>query len=113
MKSNLYDKAKIELDDVFDVSYIIQKLEEIEKLKIICLTFEQCALFNYITKDLCSLDEIKQDEDNYNRSKESNKYDKDKLAEIISKFICKDANDDKGLSEIDKKYDLLNDDLKF
>ena len=70
-------------------------------------------MFNYIAKDLCSLDEIKQNEDKYNRYKKFNK-DKDKHAEIISKFIDKAANDDKGISEVDKKiYDLLKDDLKF
>ena len=112
-KANLYDIAKIVLDDYLDISYIIQKLEEFEKLKLICLTFEQSTLFNYIANDLCTLDEFKQNELKYNKFKEFMK-DKEKIADIISKFINKVANDDEGLSEVDKNiYDLLKDDLKF
>ena len=58
-KANLYDIAKIVLDDYLDISCIIQKLEELEKLKLVCLTYEQLALFNYIAKDLCIMDELR------------------------------------------------------
>ena len=84
LKSDLYDKAKIVLDDYLDIYYIIQKLEELEKLKIVSLTYEQIAVFNNIAKDFCTLDD-KQNESKFHKFKNLDK-DKNKLAEIISIF---------------------------
>ena len=111
-KVDLYDKAKIVLDDYLDINYIINKFEEFEKLKLISLTYEQLSLFNYIAKDFCTMDQFMLNESKFNKFKNMDK-DKNKLAEIISIFLDKVDNEDKNLTEIDYKiYDLLKNDLK-
>ena len=83
-KFYLYNKSKLALDEYLDISYIIQKLEELEKLKFVCLNINQLAVFNYISKDICTLSEsnplsaIK-------RFKEFNN-DSIKLAQTIASF---------------------------
>ena len=111
-KFSLYDKSKLVLDDYLDISFIIQKLEELEKLKLVCLTIDQLAVFNYISRDFCTLNDIK-NSSAISKYKEFNK-DPIKLALIIASFkkrINDNAND---LSEIDRKiYDLMRNDLKI
>ena len=40
-----------------DITYIIRKLEELEKLKIVIFNSEQIALFNFISKEYISLND--------------------------------------------------------
>ncbi len=53
MKSNIF------VEEYMDITYIINKLEELEKIKIVLLNPEQLALFNFLSKELISLDETK------------------------------------------------------
>jgi hypothetical protein len=110
-KSDLYNKSIKILDDYLDISYIIQKLEEFEKLKLVVLTNEQLALFNFSAKDFCSLSDNKEQEKIFNRFKEFNK-NSEKLSETICKFK-KRYNERKDLNETDLKiYDLLREEFK-
>jgi hypothetical protein len=112
-KKSLYEKSMNSLDEYLDICYIIKKLEELEKMKFLLLTYEQMAVFNQISKDFCSLNETKQSESSINRFKEFNK-DSAKLSETILKFKMKIIENNENLTEIDKKlYDLLRDDLKY
>ncbi len=110
-KNDLYEKSVGILDDYLDISYIIQKLEEFEKLKLICLTDEQLALFNLTAKDFCSLNNDKQRQKIFNRFKEYNK-DNARLVNTLFNFKQK-YNERKNLSVTDKRiFELLREDLK-
>jgi hypothetical protein len=111
-KKDLYEKSKLALYEYLDISFIIHKLEEFEKLKLLLLSIDQLAVFNFISKDFCSMNNNKLEESTINRYKEFNK-DKIKLSETIQKFKKKILIQSEDVTEIDKKlYDLLMDDLK-
>jgi hypothetical protein len=108
---DLYQKSITSLDEYLDISFIIQKLEEFEKLKLLCLNYEQLAVFNFTAKDYCSMNDIKQGESTISKYKEFNK-DNEKLVAIVANFR-KRVNEESEMSEIDRKlYDLLREDLK-
>jgi hypothetical protein len=110
-KNDLYEKSVGILDDYLDISYIIQKLEEFEKLKLICLTDEQLALFNLTAKDFCSLNNDKQRQKIFNRFKEYNK-DIARLVNTLFNFKQK-YHERKNLTVTDKRiFQLLREDLK-
>lgn len=54
-KFSLYKKCKNVLDRFLDISFIIKKLDEFEKFKTLILNDEQVKVFNYVSKDHCSL----------------------------------------------------------
>ena len=51
----LYRRSNYTIQDYIDLTFIIKKLEEFDKLKYILLTNEQLAMFNFIGKDICSI----------------------------------------------------------
>jgi hypothetical protein len=111
-KKDLYEKSKVALDEYLDISFIIQKLEEFEKLKLLLLSIDQLAVFNFISKDFCSMNKNKLEESIINRYKELNK-DEIKLSETILKFKKNILIQSEDITEVDKKlYDLLRSDLK-
>jgi hypothetical protein len=108
----LYEKSLESLHDYLDISYIITKLEELEKLKLLLLTYEQLAVFNFIAKDFCTLDDLKIKENKIGKYRQFQR-DNTQLANTIAKFKIRVQEKD-NLSEIDKKiYDLLREDLKY
>ena len=58
-KRKLYDKGFETFEDFLDFTFIIKKIDEFDKLKLILLQKHQIALFNFITKELISLNEEK------------------------------------------------------
>jgi hypothetical protein len=109
-KKRLYTKSHFALEDFMDITFIIQKLEEYEKFKIVMLNTQQLALFNFISKELMSLDENKLEKHVMTHFKNLDK-DKENLANIIIEFREKLANS--KLDERDKKlYDLLTEEFK-
>jgi hypothetical protein len=57
IKFMLYKKSENMLLDCLDKSYIVFKLEEFEKLKMIFFNKEQLTMFQFISKDICTVDE--------------------------------------------------------
>jgi hypothetical protein len=55
----LHLETKSVIEEFIKITFIIQKLQEIEKLKIVLFNEEQIALFSLITNALKSLDEEK------------------------------------------------------
>ncbi len=51
----LYRRSNYTIQDYIDLTFIIKKLEEFDTLKYILLTNEQFAMFNFIGKDVCSI----------------------------------------------------------
>ena len=58
-KKYLYSKTKNIVNEFLDITFLIQKLEEAEKLKFVILSTNQLALFKFISKDFCSLNKEK------------------------------------------------------
>jgi hypothetical protein len=110
-KKKLYDKSNFVVEEFLDITYIIQKLEEFEKFKIVILKSEQIALFNFISKELISLDGEKTKNHSMTKLKALNK-DKEHLADIILKYRKK-MQTSESLNNIDKKLiSLLDEEFK-
>lgn len=69
IKKELYKKSKEAVSNYFEISYIISKLDELDKLQYVLLTNEQMAVFKFISKDFCSLNEYKMKNNPVNRSR--------------------------------------------
>ena len=69
IKRELYKKSNEAVSNYFEISYIISKLDELDKLQYVLLTNEQMAVFKFISKDFCSLNEYKMKNNPVNRSR--------------------------------------------
>lgn len=105
----LYKKSHKSLNEFLDISEIIHKLEEVDKLKLILLNHEQVAMFQFLSKNLCTLHSVEAMKSELNEYKELIK-DKEKLLSLILDYKNK-LNDDP--TEIDAKlFNLLNEEIK-
>jgi hypothetical protein len=110
-KKKLYRKSNFVVEEFLDITYIIQKLEEFEKFKLTAFSQEQLALFNFISKELISLDSQKTKVHRMTSLKNFNK-DKENLVNVILKFKEKLKNNNE-LDPVDKKlYELINEEFK-
>jgi hypothetical protein len=111
----LYNKSSQILDEILDLCNIIHKLEELEKLKMILLSKEQLALFNFISKDWCSLNNTKLINSKINEMKEFNK-NQESLAKVFVGFLKELGNKsehDEEVNEVNEKLlDFLHEDFK-
>ena len=115
-KLNLYQKAKIDLLKYINIIELVQKLQQLEKLKMILFNKNQLVLFNYISKPLIS---NKEDglEDRTSKNKVTtimryldSENRNEQLKDIINYY--NDAMETGNYSEIDKRlFELLDDDL--
>lgn len=111
-KKKMYDLSEFAIDQFLDISYIIQKLEEFEKFKLVMLDSQQIALFDFISKELISLDDERIKSHDLTKMKNLNK-NKEKLAQIIIKYQKKLKDKFTEVSPTDRKLiELLNEDLK-
>lgn len=58
-KKELYKKSQSIVNDYLEITYLIAKLEELEKLKFVVMNNKQLSLFKFIASDICSIDEKK------------------------------------------------------
>jgi hypothetical protein len=94
-----------------DITFIIQKLEEIEKLKIVLFNDEQMALFSFITNELKSSNQDKIINHKMTNYKKLNK-NKGELAKLIFSFRDRNRTDNVE-NEIDRKlFNLLKEEFK-
>lgn len=111
----LYNKSYGILDEILDVCNIIQKLDELEKIKMILLSKEQLALFNFISKDWCSLNNPKLINSKVNEMKEFNK-NQESLAKVFVSFLKElgtKSQHDEEVNEVNEKLlDFLHEDFK-
>lgn len=111
-KKKLYTKSQYAIDQFLDISFIIQKLEEFNKLKIVLLDPQQIALFDFISKEIISLDDERIENHDMTRIKKFNR-DKEKLAQMILKYKNNLKNKLSEPTATDRKlFGLLNEDLK-
>jgi hypothetical protein len=112
-KFNLYYQSLTILDWALDLSRIIEKLEEFEKLKLVILSSEQIALFNFMSKDTISLNMNKTSNLKIRQLKHFGT-DKDILLKVILDFQKKIISGDPKISPLDRKlFSLLADEVKF
>lgn len=69
----LYKRSSYAIKDYIDLTFIILKLDEFEKFKFIMLTNDQLALFNFIGKDVCSINQKHQNRSEIHKMKNFNK----------------------------------------
>ena len=110
LKSNLYKKSYQTIEEYFDICNLLNKLEELEKLKIILFDKEQLSLFNFISKELISFDLEKLNSmshlKNFNKNKEN-------CVQMILKFLENYKLNNNITSDVNQKlYDLLDADLR-
>jgi hypothetical protein len=111
-KRKLYDLSNFAVDEFLDISYIIQKLEEFEKFKLVVLDPQQIALFDFISKELISLDDERIKNHDMTRMKNFNK-NKEELAKIILNYQEKIKGEASVIGSTDRKlFGLLNEELQ-
>jgi len=54
-KLQLFQIAENKLEEMFEISYLMNKLDEVDKMKIILFNKQQMALFDISSRELCSL----------------------------------------------------------
>ena len=112
IKKKLYTKSQKAVRNYLEISYIISKLDELDKLQYAIFSKEQTALFKFVSKNLYSLDEKKM------KKNPMNKYRGRLEDEFImgSTYInYKDSlcSGKKMRSKIDSRLlDLFNEELK-
>jgi hypothetical protein len=111
-KYKLYKKAEEKLQQVMEISYVMNKLEEVEKLKTIMMNTNQIALLNMSSKEVCSLNNEKMRNSEYNRIKyfqTDHKLFNTAIHKIIKNFV----DDKRKKNKIEKRLiELLPDELK-
>lgn len=111
-KYNLYKKSKSYVLDVLDITFSIQKIEELEKLKIVVFSPEQLALFNYISKQLISLDENKIANHKLSSIKSCVNNQEELIRKIIN--VKNRMNSNEEVNGYDRKlFELIDDELKY
>jgi hypothetical protein len=106
----LFKKAHNILDSYLDISNIVHKLEEFEKLKIIILNQEQLAMFQLISNDIISLEEKEERQSEIKQLKNLTK-NKEKMVKMILEY--KNKLGDSNASVLDKKmFSLLDIDFR-
>ena len=109
-KLRLYTSSISVVGEFLDITQIIHKVSEIEKLKIVLFNHQQLALFDFISKELISLEKSK---DLIGEYRQLNA-DKENLAKLILDFKQKYKVNNTEMKGVDKKlYDLLNQEFKY
>ncbi len=68
-KKSLYYKSRGIINNYLEISYLIGKLDELEKLKFVVMNNKQLSLFKFISSDICSMDEKKMKSNPIRRNK--------------------------------------------
>jgi hypothetical protein len=112
IKYALFNKASKTLETYMDISYIVQQIEEYQKLKVVLLDSEQLAMFQLIAKDICSLEEMGKLTSEISHLKGLvNNYEK--MVQMLVDYKIKLDSGDRKMTPLDKKlFDLLDDDIK-
>jgi hypothetical protein len=111
-KYSLYDKSNGILLDYLDISNIVFKLEEFDKFKLIMLNQEQLAMFQFISKEVCTLQE-KLDHDSELRKLKALAKDKNELLKLLLEYKRKFAGNKESMSSVDSKlFNMLDEDIR-
>jgi hypothetical protein len=100
-KFQLYDQGCNVLDGYLDFSNILHKLDELDKLKFIIFNNRQLAMFQFIAKEVCTLQEEQQKRSEINNYKQLAK-DNEKLLDILIEYKQDDIIKNEFQIAIDK-----------
>lgn len=104
-KKELYNKIKVVLNELLDISSLIKKLDEFKKLKNLILNEDQVILFNFLSKDHINsktekIRYTKQQRIEYNNQKKEKMYSAIEKYLIIERELVKANPIDKKLKEL-------------
>jgi hypothetical protein len=100
-KMMLYNKSLYAIRNYLDITYLIKKFEEFEQLKLVLLNEDQVSLFNFISKELMSLDQAEIHKNRITNTRQDLS-DKEKM---VAKILTMKANffGHRETTEIDRK----------
>jgi hypothetical protein len=111
-KYKLFDKASSTLKDYMDITSIVKQLEEFQKLKVILLNSEQLAMFQFVAKEECSLEDKVELRSKIAKLK-AFVSDHERMVQIILDYKEKLDSEGTPISPLDKKlFEVLDDDIK-
>lgn len=111
-KHALYDVGLNKLEKMFDICYLMNKLEEIEKMKFVLFDKKQLSLFNLSSREVCSLSISKANMNYFNKMKlfECNE---DNHKNTLKEFKERSLSTPDKLDDLDKRLlDLLSSDVR-
>lgn len=109
IKYQLYTNSKKILTEYLDISNILNRFEEMEKLKLVILNNEQLAMFQFIDKESFTLNDIHLSNSKIHELKNLSK-NKEKLITILYEY-CKNQHDfEKNLNK--KLYSMIDSTIK-
>jgi hypothetical protein len=112
LKFKLYKKSQNILLDCLDISNIVFKLEEFEKLKMILLNKEQLAMFQFISKDICTIDERATLYSDISKLKQFVR-NKEEMFKMISSYKIQLEGRYENITNLDSKlFNMLDEDIK-
>jgi hypothetical protein len=113
VKFSLYKRLKNILLDCLDISNIVFKLEEFEKLKMILLNKEQLAMFQFISKDICTVNERDSLYSDISKMKQFVN-NKEEMFKLIASYKRELENKEANISIVDNKlFSMLDEDIKI
>jgi hypothetical protein len=113
LKFKLYKKSQKILLDCLDISNIVFKLEEFEKLKMILLNKEQLAMFQCISKDICTIDERATLYSDISKLKQFVR-NKEEMFKMIADYKRKLEVEEENISKVDTKlFGMLDGSIKL
>jgi len=111
-KLKLYDEGIKKMDKMLDICYLMNKLEELEKMKFVFFNKKQLTMFNLLSKDVCSLNSNKKSLNIFNKMK---KFESDKveIEKVLRETKEKSLNKTLDLNEMDKRlFNMLSADIR-
>jgi hypothetical protein len=112
MKYNLFDKASKALIEYMDITKIVHQLDEYQKFKVTLLNCEQLAMFQFISKDICTLEEQVKLNSEITRMK-AFVNNKEQMVEMLIDYKSKIDNSGNPITPLDKKlFEMIDADVK-
>jgi hypothetical protein len=112
IKYSLFDKASRALEKFLDIANIVHQLEEYQKFKVTMLNCEQLAMFQFISKDICTLEEQVKLSNEIARMK-AFVHNKEQLVEMLLDYKGKLDSSGIPIQPLDQKlFELIDNDVK-
>ena len=100
----LYKRSSYAIREYIDLTFIILKLDEFEKFKFIMLSNDQLAMFNFIGKDIISINQKNQNTSEIHRMKNYNKNKHVLMSHLIMSYQQRKAEESqKKLNDVEEK----------
>ena len=110
----LYKRSSYAIREYIDLTFIILKLDEFEKFKFIMLSNDQLAMFNFIGKDIISINQKNQNTSEIHRMKNYNKNKHVLMSHLIMSYQQRKAEESqKKLNDVEEKlFSMLRPEIR-